>query len=231
MRAAALLAALLALPHGARADAISRAPPCEPGFSRHLGGPLAGPDDALWGHGGPPRCEPARCEDATACGPGQQCRLDAHCVQHRTDRELRPSPGRGDPLDPGDPASWQELTRLYDAGRCAEGGACPDGWRCVEVATCRPAGETDDAIVANERSAGVAERAWSVARPFGTTPAPSAPAAGSTEPRTEDEAAVTAESSLPPRTSAGCGCRASRNAPAFGWVVGLVALVGWRGRR
>lgn len=240
MRVFVAVLAWLLLPAPSRADVITTPPPCDPGSSRHTGGIASA--GMMWGHGHRPSCEPAICQDASTCGPEQQCRADRHCVQSRTQRELRPSPGHGRRFDPDDPASWHDVTRTYDGGRCAPDGQCPDGWQCLQIATCRPNGEADAAPLATAGNQGNrAERAWGVAQPLDPNAAPEEPSeaappeaaepapAPSAEPETTQEAPTEpAPAAAAPPTATpdagGCGCRASARSGAPAWLVALAAL-------
>lgn len=234
---AVVLACMLA-PGGARADAIGAASACPPGTSRSVGLPdrLAG---GLFAHGGPPPCEPAVCTTAGVCGDSQACRLDAHCIARGEVREMRRRPdARRGPLDPRDPASWTTVTRTYDLGRC-EGGGCPEGARCLQVATCRAAGEVDSTPLARAPPAGrevvagapIAERAWTAATPY--EPAPASPAAppearplALEEPTTPSPAPR-----APPAPDAGCAIGPRARSGAAIILAVICALLALRARR
>ncbi len=218
----------------ARADVVGPIPPCPPGLARGGSGMLGG----MMSHSGAPACEPAVCRDASTCGEDQTCRTDAHCIGSRDVTEAVPSPGHGAPMS----GRTVVVTRALDFGRCAEDRSCPADTQCMEVATCRPDGELDEARVASSvspPSGGVAAGAWSAARelPAEAPPAVEAP------PVVEAPAASPAEAPVPsapiaapvtappapieaPPAPAGCSCDVAGRPPSS-LVLLLLGLAGW----
>lgn len=238
-------------PAVAGADVIRPTPACPPGTSRAINTSGAIGGMGLYGHGGAPPCQPSVCAASAQCPSGQRCRLDAHCIVEREERELRML-GRRGPPDRDDPANYHMVRRTYDAGRCEE-GRCPEGTRCLQVATCRPARERDATLIATSAERRWrAERAWSVGVPHErdrSAPAeapPSEPAPTPSEATPSETAALEAapaETEPPasarspaadraevPGDSGGCAAAPHvKSSPPP--VLAVLLLVGWLRRR